>query len=106
MYLNRYVSLPALFIDDFDDALDGRFKELRNLRSTAYKSFKRDVGYRRGPYPSILTLPDRTSKQGSFSLRPKRTKHDFEGPLNMGFVVLSKYLVMRRISSGALNFDP
>ena len=87
MYLDRYVSLPALFIDDFDDALDGRFKELRDLRSTAYKSFRIDIGYRRSSYPSILTLPDRMSKLGSFSLRPKRTKHDFEDPLNKGFVV-------------------
>lgn len=106
MYLNRYVGLPALFVDDFNDALDGRFKELRNLCSTAYKSFRIDFGYWKGSYPSILMLPDRMSKQGSFSSRPKRIKHDFEDPLNMGFVVLSKYFVMRRISSGALIFDP
>ena len=57
-------------------------------------------------YPLILILPDRISNCGSFSLRPKRMKYGFEDPLKLGFVVLSKYLVMTSMSSGFPYVDP
>ena len=57
-------------------------------------------------YLLSLTQPDRISYGISFSLWPKRTKHDFEDPLKFGFVVLSKNRVMTSISSGVLNLDP
>jgi hypothetical protein len=37
-YLDRYFSLANLFFDDFDDALDGRFKEFCDLRTTRHQS--------------------------------------------------------------------
>ena len=57
-------------------------------------------------YPVSLMLPDRISYGASFSLRPKRTKYGREDPLKLGFVVLSKYLVMTVMSSGVPNLDP
>jgi len=68
--------------------------------------FKKFIDRMVNAYPLSLMLPDRISYCGSFSLRPKRTKYGFEDPLKLGFVVLSKYLLITSTSLGIPNFDP
>lgn len=73
MHLDRYFSLLALFFDDFDDALDGGFKELCNLRSTAHTSFRRVIRYQRG-LPIDFDASRSNVKTGIILTTPKTDK--------------------------------
>ena len=104
-HFDHFGRLPGLFFYDFDNVLYGRFEKVRNFGAKIQWSF-RSIKFTANVYLMSLMLPDRISYCGSFSLRPKRIKCGFEDPLKLGFVVLSKYLVMTSMSSGIPNLDP